>query len=318
MEFFALPLFQSALALIVVWALFAITCTFIHETVVQIKSERGKFLFEQLTTMLDDKPNGINWGTLMYQHGSFDLLSSRVGDPVSQISPELFARSLVNAVSKSSSVQLALEGGNSDLWNALQKVTEVYRSSDVMEMLRLFIHEAQAGGKSGSEAIEHVQRGLAGWYTQYEREMTGRYKQLSKKRLFALGILLALFINLDSIQVFKHLANNPGARATIINYYKENEVRLIALDSAIQKGPDSIQLWMQDTANKKALQEGISQQNDLLPFLEPFWFKNAGKHLGTDWGWVLFLKIIGFILSGFAASLGAPFWFDVLKKAIKK
>jgi hypothetical protein len=36
---------------------------------------------------------------------------------------------------------------------------------------------------------------------------------------------------------------------------------------------------------------------------------------GMPWSWSFWaLKISGFVLSGLAGSLGAPFWFDVLKK----
>lgn len=41
--------------------------------------------------------------------------------------------------------------------------------------------------------------------------------------------------------------------------------------------------------------------------------ENKPPEINTFWFW--FWKIIGVLISGFAASLGAPFWFDVLKKA---
>lgn len=318
MEFFALPLFQSALALVIVWAFFALACTFLHETVVQIKYERGKFLYSQLISMLDDRPNGINWGALMYQHGSFDLLSAKIGDRVSSISPGLFAKALVNVVCNSSQVQLAMGGNGGDLWALLQKAPSVFRGSDVMDMLRLFIHEAEVAGTTGPDAIAHVQKGVADWYTQYESEMTDRYKQLSKKRLFALGMLLALFINLDSIQVFKHLVHNPKATASIISYYKTNEVLLDTLNGSLKQGDNArFMELIKQPEYQAAIRDGLKEKDGTLPFVEPFWFKHPAKYLNGDFTDII-LKLIGFLVTGFAASLGAPFWFDILKKAIKK
>ena len=50
-----------------------------------------------------------------------------------------------------------------------------------------------------------------------------------------------------------------------------------------------------------------------------------GKNTGAKpiekksvWVWIIYLltKLIGYLLSAFAGSLGAPFWFDLLKKVL--
>lgn len=322
MDFTGLPIFQTGLALIIVWALFSMGCSFINETVVQIKSERGKFLYGKLMNLLEDKPNGINWAALIYQHGSFDLLSERVGEPASSVSPNLFARSFMQVLAHSSAVRLTLKEGEDSLWQALQKVPLVYKNSDVMQMVNMYIAEAKTKS-SDAEALQHLQEGLERWYTQYEWQMTGWYKLLSKKRLLALGLLVAFICNVDSIEIFKHLSKYPQASGKIISYYQDNSVKLDSLNNALaNEGAGGINRLMQDSSYREALKLGLAERENVLPMIEPGWFIRIGEFFknSTNDNWLTFIlaKVLGFLISGIVVSMGAPFWFDALKKLTAK
>lgn len=320
MNFTEMPIFQTALALMIVWALFSMGCSFINETVVQIKAERGKFLYGKLMELLEDKPNGINWAALIYQHGSFDLLSERVGEPASSVSPNLFARSFMQVLANSSAVKLSMKEDRDNLWKALQQVPLVYKSSDVMQMVNMYITEAKGKGNE-AESLQHLQDGLEKWYTQYEWQMTGWYKLLSKKRLFALGLLVAFFFNVDSIEIFRHLSKSPQASEKIVAYYEDNAVKLDSLNNVLKnEGAAGVNRLMQDSTYRKALQAGLDERENVLPMIEPGWFLRFGDFCKTNESIVffIFLKLIGFLVSGIAVSMGAPFWFDALKKLTAK
>jgi len=55
----------------------------------------------------------------------------------------------------------------------------------------------------------------------------------------------------------------------------------------------------------------------LRPF--PIGWSKAPTRPDLNWsagGWTILQKIVGFLLTGLALSLGAPFWFDLLNKFV--
>ena len=98
MNLFNFPVINIAVAIIISWALFAIFCSLVHEAFAQLKAERGRFMKKYILLQLQDFPNGVNWGSLLYMHGNVDMLSRAPGKPSSDIQPCLFAETLIDVV----------------------------------------------------------------------------------------------------------------------------------------------------------------------------------------------------------------------------
>ena len=109
MNLSSIPFLATAIAIIISWALFAIFCSLLHEALTQVVAERGRFMRRYLLKQLQDLPNGINWATLLYLHGSIDLLTRVNNKPTSYIPPELFAKTLVEVVGNSHMVQAQIQ-----------------------------------------------------------------------------------------------------------------------------------------------------------------------------------------------------------------
>src|SRR3954454_2130090 len=105
---FSLSIISVAISLIISWALFAMLCSFIHEAIVQTKAERGRFMRKYLFKQFQDLPNGINWASLLYMHGTIDLLSREANKPTNEIQPDVFAKTLVEIVGNAHIVQMQL------------------------------------------------------------------------------------------------------------------------------------------------------------------------------------------------------------------
>src|SRR3954467_9141103 len=105
---FSLSIISVAISLIISWALFAMLCSFIHEAIVQTKAERGRFMRRYLFKQLQDLPNGVNWASMLYLHGTIDLLSREANKPTNDIQPDVFAKTLVEVVSNAHIVQMQL------------------------------------------------------------------------------------------------------------------------------------------------------------------------------------------------------------------
>src|SRR5689334_14495244 len=104
----SLPIIPTAIAIVISWALFALFCSFVHEAVAQAKAERGRFMRKYLFKQLQDLPNGVNWASMLYLHGTIDLLSREANKPTNEIQPDVFAKTLIEVVGNAHIVQMQL------------------------------------------------------------------------------------------------------------------------------------------------------------------------------------------------------------------
>lgn len=303
-----------AIAVIVSWALFALFCSFVHEAIAQAKAERGRFMRKYLFKQLQDLPNGVNWASMLYLHGTIDLLSREANKPTNEIEPHVFAKTLVEVVGNAQIVQMQLPAlqenllknkrgvdqtttqfintaqnyfSHATLYN-FKAATQVLKPSSVVSMLKQAMDtaELQANASSGQQWVteasiyEHLVLFIEKWYSDFTERLTYWYKKKTKQRLFILGCLLALFLNIDSIQLFSFYTANPAARDAVINYYQQNADTLNGLanrmqlksstntDSAIQEIAPYLSPGALTQLKNTLAQWRVQQHRDTLPVPE--------------------------------------------------
>ena len=328
MNLFNIPMVSILLSIIIAWALFAMLCSMIHEAVAQAKAERGRFMKRYLFQQLQDLPNGVNWASLLYLHGTIDLLSRDPSKPTNDIAPHLFAEALIEVVSNaqivkisaakivgsaansSTSTPTAGNNYNSELLSNFKLATQVLQPSDAVSFLHQSLKSAElsalASGAANNEGLiyNHLVLNIEKWYNEFTQRLTLWYSKTTKKRLLILGIILGLLLNVDSIQLFKIFNTNPQIREAVIGYYQKNAATLVSdtsNSSEVNEKKITDFLNRIDTANQSINLPVGTQHSFLLHPWQPL----------QDWLW----KLLGVLISGLAASLGAPFWFNILKKA---
>jgi hypothetical protein len=126
------------------------------------------------------------------------------------------------------------------------------------------------------------------WYNSTMDRVSGWYKREVQLIIFALGLVITVGLNIDTISFIASLSNNTVIRASIV--------------SAAQGAAAT-----QPSAGFAGLQRVFEQIQPVIGW--------STSTLPADfWGWVL--KIVGLLATTFAVSLGAPFWFDVLNKFV--
>jgi hypothetical protein len=154
----------------------------------------------------------------------------------------------------------------------------------------------------------HVER----WFDTSMERLSGAYKRHVTVWMFAIGFVLAAATNADGIQLFRRLEHETALRTTLTAH--------IDRTAAAQAGPA-----MPHTIGSGDLEQ--IEQMDLL-----FWdtsalvsdAREAASHpraawqpeLSTTWLCWLALKIAGCLLTALAASIGAPFWFDLFGRLV--
>jgi hypothetical protein len=326
MDLTDIPIIAIAVSVVICWALIAIVCSSIHEAIAQIKAERGRFMRKYLLNQLQDDPNDTNWASLLYMHGTIDLLSRDAGEPPGNIDSRIFAETLIDVVGNSLPVKArAKEEGVAYQHAALQNfkaATEILVPSDVVSFFTQSLSSAeQSYENSGDPERENnvytkLVENVETWHKDLMQRMTFWYKKKTRVRLFWLGAILGLVLNLDSIQLFNHFSANPESRKVMIEYHKQNAEALQGKMNSIQW--DSIQL----ASMRDSIRSYYQSMDSFARTAElPVGFSNSvfKKTPSTGIFWYLVAKILGILITGFTASMGSSFWFDLLKKAqVKK
>jgi len=284
-------------------------------------AERGRFMKKWLLKQLYDHPNGINWASLLYQHGSVDLLTRSANKPTNDINSKLFAEALIDVVGKAQIVHLHENNEDpktayqSDLLKNFKHATKVLKPSDVVSMFQYALQSSESysksnGGKDEAEIYQNLVLQIQSWYTELEERLSFWYKKQTRVQLFYIGVAIALIVNVDSIQLFTYLNQSSVSRESLLVYYQDNMVQLEELTEKINN--PELRNQYSNTADSILVKiNSLSTENNIPVGLTYNVFCATPDR--TPWAFYL-LKILGVLISGFAASFGAPFWFDLFKK----
>ncbi|WP_017297492.1 hypothetical protein [Nodosilinea nodulosa] len=144
---------------------------------------------------------------------------------------------------------------------------------------------------------------LEKWFDRGMERATGVYKRNAKAVALLIGIATAVSINADSFHIATRLAVDPILRNSITQ-------------TADQLVADSPGDFNQELGQ---VQEAVNQALDEIPF--PLGYNDVvvQQQLDAEKSWPIpFVprRLLGWLISGFAISMGSTFWFNVLKKIV--
>ena len=154
---------------------------------------------------------------------------------------------------------------------------------------------------------------LEAWYTTGTDRVSGWYKRRTQWMLFALGLIIAVVANADSVTVAERLWRNAPLRQAVAG---DAQVSIASVKPEAS-GPTHDQVRRLDSLGTLGLPIGWSNVDFWAP-----WQHRAGKdcppgvHCSAAYPWVIYLvfPILGWLMTAIALSLGAPFWFDTLNR----
>lgn len=173
-----------------------------------------------------------------------------------------------------------------------------------------------AAGNDVSRARENIEA----WYNSSMDRVSGWYKRRAQQVLLVMGIAVAIITNVDSIALGNSLATDFVLRESVVaaaeTYIKENALTAEAPEQNEQSNIEACR--SAPNSPECNFQTNLTQIRQLgLPIGWNFEDRRnvPPTRSGADApAWVL--KAIGWIITGLAISLGAPFWFDLLNKFI--
>ena len=182
--------------------------------------------------------------------------------------------------------------------------------------------------------LELVAANIEEWFNNAMYRLTGWYKRRSLITTLVVGIILASIVNIDSINLTTRLWREPDLRIAIINnigsILTQDNTSILNVDqlSAIQQQFSEISLpvgWLgspiPQTGDRLSNLPVVCnlfphQDNEIFGIqISKQCYPLINSPQVTDLtGWLL--KLAGILITGVAASPGASFWFDVLKRFI--
>lgn len=148
--------------------------------------------------------------------------------------------------------------------------------------------------------LNRVQAALEAWYNSAMDRVSGWYKRATHWIIFCIGVAVAVGLNVNTITIADYLYRNDAARAALVA-----RAESAAKDTSITH--------RDYTAARQAL-DSLSLP---IGWSAGWGAPRRGDEVGAEGAWnEVIAPILGWLLTALAATLGAPFWFDVLNKVM--
>lgn len=282
-------LLQVVIGLVFLLLLLSLLVTTIMELISSMLALRGQNLEKAIRNML---ANGQKQGELFQAFKGNALYkqlcnyrdSSKLRPP-SYISSENFQSILMDIILK-----------GEDAGKLMQKIEEI-PNEDLKQVLKQLLNDA------GYE-LESFKSKIQGWFNDVMDRAAGWYKRNIQILVTFVGLVVAVVFNADTISVYQNLESNPEELkelVTMAEAFAEKSDLNIQTGGSVQQQWDQVNSLIQSEINQASAPLGLGWHPEDLQGMTP-----------SDW----VIKILGWIITALAVSLGAPFWFDLLKKLV--
>jgi hypothetical protein len=282
---------EVAIGMALLYLLMAVFCTVTNEWIAGLLSTRATMLARGLKQMLDCQPahvtaqntNPVTMIEKFYSHPLITGLMDKGKNP-SYMPARSFASVVMDLVTPQHPGSITFEQLESGI-NALPE-------GDVKRTLLALIQNA-------NHDLDQAQKAIEGWFNDTMDRVSGWYKRRTQLWILLLAALITIGLNADTVQTARKLWIEPTLRSTVV----ENARGQTASPPA---GANA-------TANAQPAPGGKAVSDDQLAQLG----RLVGWQAVADWSALAWLeRLVGWVLTICAVSLGAPFWFDTLNRIV--
>jgi hypothetical protein len=286
-----------AIGLAVMFLMLSLVGTAVNEIIATLINLRPRYLSSALKAILDDE----DLKKAFYKTGIVAGVNAALGKHPAYISSRNFSLALVSSLDPAKPLPTL-----DDLTASVQKLPQ----SNIRDVLLTQISAANGD-------LDKLRTGLAMWFDSAMDRVGGLYKRNLQFISVVVGIALSILFNADSLSVSRALWQDPALRASMVAeaQRKIDDARKNpppaqtqpASDATATPDPAAEQLKIAESlANVRAAYDNANAA------LEPLPIGWHGTEFASFWEWLT--RPMGWLVTGLAVSLGAPFWFDLLSK----
>lgn len=183
--------------------------------------------------------------------------------------------------------------------------------------------------------IEKFKGNIEAWFDASMERVTGWYKRRTQWIVLLLAVIVAVWMNADTLVIANTLWRDPSIRSALVaqaqqfaeEQRKEMEKAEAEKPQSGPPPPPERLPYEAAEAEYETAQEKFEESKSRLESLAiPLGWRENEKESedrrerlprnGAEWGRAVRHHFLGWLLTALAISLGAPFWFDMLNKVI--
>ncbi|MEO8620904.1 MAG: hypothetical protein ABI625_07555 [bacterium] len=302
---FGSEILETAIGVILVFLLVSVICTAIREAMESILKTRAAFLEQGIRELLHDR-GAVGIARSFYTHPLIHGLFAGDYKPrrgilrpsplahgsnlPTYIPTRNFALALMDIAARGSAGAVATSDASSPVLS-LETVRANVINIENAQVQRVLLTAIDTAQGNMDKAVAN----LAAWYDSGMDRVSGAYKRATQKVLFGIGLIVAIGLNINPLNIADYLYRNDAARKAVVA-----RAEAAAKDTSV---PDSSS---HSYAAARAELDSLG-----LPI---GWGRGSSISKGkwTD----VASPLLGWFMTALAATLGAPFWFDLLNKVM--
>ncbi len=328
-----MPSFQSldvAIGMIFVYLLLSLICSSLNEGLESFLRNRATDLETGIRNLLGDA-GGSWWASFLpwinsikkqcitrefYQHPLIRNLFRSENRLPTYIPARNFALAVMDIVSQDGSLLSGATSqgaaGNVATLNLAERVNGVPLPPALIKSVTALVIAAKGDSQQARLNIEN-------WFNSSMDRVSGWYKTRTQYILFTIGLVVTVLVNADSLTIFQNLSHTKNLEAVVgtaqtaaANATSTSINQAMAQLNSLDLGIG----WI-------PLVPGAAGTIDRAKLPPNFNFSSAcpanedSCRRPLYWSWQLLLKHgLGWLITGAAIALGAPFWFDTLNRFI--
>jgi len=298
-----------ALGLSFIFFLFSVLVSTTSEMILSWTNARGKMLWKAISHLLPQSTHGKDAQPLqdfvahplmaaMHRHSSAN--ASVAKDFPSYMSNSQFSQVLMDLLETKGTAEKA-----ETRWEIVQSGIKALPEAAKGPLMALS-RDAERNLLPGQEPTSVFQFLAGQWFDSMMDRTTGWYKRLTQVWNFGVGLVLAVACNLNVMAITRALSTNDELRAAFLQ----------KAEASVKAQSDlAARMGVEESKGARAIfDEAVTELADAgFPV---GWNKTTAAAWSKHPISTLFESLLGWLMAGAAAALGAQFWFDLMKKII--
>jgi hypothetical protein len=309
-----LTILNIAVGLILIYSVLSLVASHVQELLATFLNWREKHLRQVITNILGEDSSESRLIHNFFKHSLIQSLNhsdttNKTSVAISYIPKDKFANILLEMVKE-------FEPKSCYTINELEEIVEKAELPEGLKKnLYLFAKQAKSKAEDANQQLEYLQQEIEKWFDSAMNSASAIYKKKAKIAGIMIALAIALMFNVDTIYIIHCLYQDQTLSSTI------NPIAEQIVSSHTQEFS-----CLQDTINEAAKSNCLTAVMDDVNsiFFDNFFDFPIGWNLSDPFGKQFtplnlqnVIKVItGWSLTAFAITMGAPFWFDLLRQII--
>lgn len=185
--------------------------------------------------------------------------------------------------------------------------------------------QAQTKARNLEEGVQELEKEMSLWFDRSMERASGVYKRNAKGVALIIGFCIAFAANADTFHIVSRLSRDSVLRNTIAQAADQVIVQTIQPIEPAVEGPEEEAAILPGESEAEIQQEletlrdAVNSTLEGLPLPIGWNEVNVGQQVleARHWPLPILRRILGWLITAIAISMGSAFWFGLLDKVMK-